>query len=97
MKRAKGKPERITATVSGRVQGVFFRAWACETAQRLKLCGWVRNREDGGVEVVAEGPREVLEELIQLCWSGPPAAEVQNIQTHWEEAQGLTEGFTIRH
>jgi acylphosphatase len=59
--------KRIRAVVQGRVQGVFFRAYTQEEAQRLGLVGWVRNRPDGTVEAVAEGEAERIDQLFPGC------------------------------
>jgi acylphosphatase len=67
---------RIHVTISGRVQGVFFRAKAREKAVSLGLTGWVRNLPDGRVEVLAEGPDAPIAALLQWCQSGPPRARV---------------------
>ncbi|MSP80194.1 MAG: acylphosphatase [Rhodospirillales bacterium] len=69
----------VRAVVLGRVQGVWFRAWMIEQANRLGLSGWVRNRADGGVEAVFSGPKAKVEEMIAACWSGPSAARVENV------------------
>jgi acylphosphatase len=73
----------VTILVSGRVQGVFYRASALEQAQSLNLTGWVKNLADGSVEVVAEGPRHALEGLVEWCRRGPPAAEVEDVSLRW--------------
>lgn len=65
--------------VTGRVQGVFYRGWTVETAQRLGLAGWVRNRRDGSVEIAAWGSAEALEALEAACHDGPPAARVDAV------------------
>ena len=65
--------------VTGRVQGVSFRAWTREQAQALGLSGWVRNRPDGSLEAVVSGPDEVVEALITALHEGPPAAVVEDI------------------
>ena len=65
--------------VTGIVQGVFFRAEAKRKANELGLTGWVRNCDDGSVEIHAEGPKEKLKELEQWCWKGPPKAMVQKV------------------
>lgn len=65
--------------VSGRVQGVFFRASTATQARRLGLLGWVRNNEDGSVEGLVEGPRERVDELLAWCRTGPPAARVDDL------------------
>ena len=72
--------------IHGRVQGVFYRAWTVETARGLGLAGWVRNRADGSVELVARGETEAVERLIALCREGPPAARVARIDM--EDAAG---------
>ena len=69
----------VRAVVSGRVQGVWFRAWTVEQAIRLGLAGWVRNRADGSIEAVFSGPRSKVDEMIAACWSGPSAARVENV------------------
>ncbi len=88
--------KRVHLFVSGRVQGVFFRAHTRDLAQRLGLSGFVRNLPDGRVEVVAEGPEEKLQELIQFCHHGPPLAHVTNVEIHWEEPTGEFRGFSVR-
>lgn len=79
--------------IHGRVQGVWFRAWMLETAQGLKLDGWVRNRTDGTVEALAVGAPDAVEKLITACHDGPPAAKVECVEV--EEAKGIVpRGFT---
>jgi acylphosphatase len=70
---------RIRAIVSGRVQGVSFRATTRTEARRLGLVGWVKNRDDGSVELEAEGPDEMVAALIQWCQHGPPTARVARV------------------
>ncbi|WNO52885.1 acylphosphatase [Stakelama saccharophila] len=65
--------------VSGRVQGVFFRAWTVETARALGIRGWVRNRRDGTVEIVANGSQEKISELAERCRTGPENARVDSV------------------
>jgi len=81
--------------VHGRVQGVFFRASTQKAAEDLELTGWVKNCDDGSVEILAEGSREKLEELIAWCRHGPPMASVSKIDLNWIEAEGLS-SFDIR-
>jgi acylphosphatase len=88
--------KRVHLFVSGRVQGVFFRAHTRDLAQKLGLSGFVRNLPDGRVEVVAEGPEEKLQELIEFCHRGPPLAHVTNVEIHWEEPTGEFRGFSVR-
>lgn len=79
--------------VHGKVQGVFYRGWAVEQARALALDGWVRNRLDGTVEIVAAGPAEAVEALIAGCRNGPPAARVERVDV--EETPGIVaQGFT---
>ncbi|MGC9529648.1 MAG: acylphosphatase [Candidatus Bipolaricaulaceae bacterium] len=88
--------ERVHLYISGRVQGVFFRARTRDRAQALGLAGFARNLPDGRVEVVAEGDQRALQELVEFAHRGPPAAAVQHVEVRWEESsQGLT-GFAIR-
>ena len=68
-------------TVSGRVQGVWFRGWTIDQARALRLDGWVRNRTDGTVEVLAAGPANAVERLMALCHGGPPHAQVTAVDS----------------
>ena len=87
---------RIHLKISGRVQGVFFRQSALEQAVSLGVHGWVRNRSEGSVELVAEGPRPLLEQLIAWCESGPDLARVESVLVEWDEPIGLNGGFRVR-
>lgn len=80
--------KRIHITVSGRVQGVFFRASARETAVKLGLLGWVRNLSDGRVEAVFEGEEGPLFSILEWCRQGPPGSLPDGIDFRWEEFQG---------
>lgn len=82
--------------VSGRVQGVFFRAGTQREAQRLGLSGWVRNTEDGGVELVACGAADALAELEQWLQHGPPHAQVAQVLRSGV-APGVETDFVIRY
>ncbi len=86
---------RARVVVSGRVQGVCFRAFTREEATALKLNGWVHNLPDGRVEFVAEGPREAVEALVQWSHRGSPYGRVEDVEVNWEEEQGLEPGFYI--
>jgi acylphosphatase len=88
-------PARLCVRVSGRVQGVAFRAYTQEEARSLALSGWVRNLADGRVEVLAEGPREALERLLEWCRQGPSHARVEGVEVEWEESRGGLRGFHI--
>ncbi len=89
--------KRVHITVSGRVQGVFYRARTKETALSLNLFGWVRNLSNGDVEVVAEGESSDLERLAAWCRQGPPSADVTSADIDWEPALGDFERFYIRY
>jgi len=90
------EPARVHLVVSGRVQGVAFRASTVEAARRLGLRGWVRNLPDGRVEAEAEGDRPQLEALVAWCRRGPPAARVLDLAVTWGEPRGDLAGFEIR-
>jgi acylphosphatase len=83
--------------ISGGVQGVFFRANTRNKARELGVRGWVKNLPDGKVEVVAEGEKEKVEELIEWCWKGPKFAEVENVQVEYGNYTGEFEGFEVRY
>jgi acylphosphatase len=89
--------ERVLAEIliSGRVQGVCYRAFALEEAEALGLCGWVRNLPDGKVQVEVEGPRERVEQLLDCLRKGPPRAQVTDLQVIWKAPVGHTQRFTI--
>jgi acylphosphatase len=87
----------LKATVRGRVQGVFFRAFVETRAEELKLTGYVRNRPDGAVEVRAEGERQKLERLVEYLKTGPPAARVEEVGEEWELYTGEFPGFSVRY
>jgi acylphosphatase len=86
---------RCRAIVSGRVQGVFFRDTCERVATGLGVSGWVRNRPDGTVEVVAEGERAAVDELLTWCRDGPPRARVDRIEITAEPV-AAERGFRVR-
>ncbi|MEM3362106.1 MAG: acylphosphatase [Candidatus Anstonellaceae archaeon] len=69
-------PKAFRIFVYGRVQGVFFRAWAREQAKKLSLVGWAKNLPDGSVEIFVQGKSQDLEKFLFSCLEGPPAAKV---------------------
>lgn len=81
--------------ISGRVQGVFYRAFTKEVAESLGLKGWVRNLRDGRVEAVFEGDEDKISIAIERCKEGPPYAKVDNIEITWSEPEGLVD-FEIK-
>jgi len=86
---------RVHVLVSGRVQGVFFRDHTRRWASALGLTGWVRNQTDGRVEVLAEGDKKSLEDLIARLRVGPPAALVENVEASWGDFRGEFDAFRI--
>lgn len=88
-------PVRVRALVSGRVQGVGFRAFAARAATRLDLFGGVRNLDDGRVELEVEGEKTVIETLLRELKVGPPAAHVRTIEVEWSVATGQYSHFAI--
>ena len=82
--------------VSGRVQGVFFRAWTRDEARKLGVNGWVRNCSDGSVEAYVEGQESAVTELIGRLKDGPSHARVDQVDVTDEAAEGLT-AFDVRH
>ena len=86
---------RAHLIIEGRVQGVWFRETTRQEATRLGLCGWVKNRLDGSVEVVAEGPREKVETLIAWCHHGPAIARVTGVHKIKEDYTGEFDSFRV--
>jgi acylphosphatase len=87
--------KRVHLIISGDVIGVGFRAWVLHYAQSKKLVGWVRNREDDVVEVVAEGERVDLEEFLKRCHYGPELAVVKKIGITWEKPSSKFMDFEV--
>lgn len=90
------KHKRLEAIVHGYVQGVGFRWRTREVARRLNLRGYVRNRADRTVEVVAEGSERALQELLAYLRDGPSAASVARVEAQWLPARGEFAGFEVR-
>jgi len=88
---------RAHVIVEGRVQGVLFRHTAQETAFRLGLKGWVKNRRDGTVEALFEGDQDKVDEIIQWCHHGPSAARVKNVHVTWERYAGDCDDFSVTY
>jgi acylphosphatase len=93
------KPDqaRLHATIRGRVQGVSFRYYTAHRARDLDLTGYVRNKPDGTVEVVAEGSRARLEELLSFLRVGPRGAVVTDVDFRWPEPVGRFDRFEVRY
>jgi len=92
------RPAALRAVVRGRVQGVGFRDYVYTRARFLGLRGYVRNLPDGrSLEVVAEGPREDLEQLLEYLREGPRTARVDSVDVEWREARGAYDRFGVAY
>lgn len=89
--------KQAKVTISGRVQGVSFRANTRNKARSLGVTGWVKNLSTGGVKAVFEGDEEDVKELVNWCQTGPPMARVEDVDVDYSEYQGEFERFLIRH
>ncbi|MFB6154273.1 MAG: acylphosphatase [Haloferacaceae archaeon] len=85
---------RAHVFVTGKVQGVYFRASTRDGARERNLDGWVRNLPDGRVEAVFEGERSDVEEMVEWCHTGSPAADVDDVAVEYESPEG-EDGFRI--
>lgn len=86
---------RRRLVIHGRVQGVAFRDATVSAARRAGVAGWVRNRADGTVEAVLEGPPAAVAEVERFCGEGPPLARVERVEGADEAPEGL-HGFEVR-
>jgi acylphosphatase len=91
----KPKMNRAHLLISGRVQGVSFRWYTLDLAERLGLTGWVRNRWDGRVEAVFEGPAQTVQQAVAWCHHGRPPARVDHVDVSYETPTGEFETFRI--
>ena len=89
--------KRVHVYISGRVQGVCFRAMTQQTALNLKLTGWVRNMNDGRVEALLEGEDAAVDQMISWCHSGPPLARVDDVIIEDEPYTGKFQSFRITY
>ncbi|MFP4115966.1 MAG: acylphosphatase [Candidatus Aenigmatarchaeota archaeon] len=87
---------RAHVFISGRVQGVTFRASTRRKAEELGVSGWVKNLSDGRVEAVFEGEKETVEEIVEWCHKGPSLAKVDGVEVGREEPRG-ERGFRIKY
>ncbi len=87
--------KRVRVIVSGRVQGVWFRAWTRDEARRRGLDGWVMNRRDGTVEAVFQGEAAQVDDMLEACRRGPPHAVVAEVEQHPHE-EPVEAGFRVR-
>jgi acylphosphatase len=87
--------KRVHLIISGFVQGVGYRSFAKYIARKKHLTGWVINRGDGSVEIVAEGKTTILNEFIQICRKGPDTGNVESVRIEWQQASGEFMDFNV--
>lgn len=87
--------KRVHLIVFGDVVGVGYRAWALRQAQGFRLTGWIKNRDNKTVELVAEGEKQVLEKFIASCKKGPDLAWVEHVEIQWLPASGEFLNFAV--
>jgi acylphosphatase len=88
---------RVHVVISGRVQGVWFRASTRDKAQQLGLTGWVKNTSEGNVEAVFEGEEKLINEMLDWCHHGPPLSEVKNVEIKKQHPSNDFDDFSIKH
>ena len=88
--------KQVRVVVSGRVQGVWFRAWTVDEATKRKLRGWVRNRKDGSVEALFGGDPSAVDAMLAACREGPPMAHVNDVKIHDAVGEPMPENFDLR-
>lgn len=88
---------RVQMTISGKVQGVFYRASTLETAQKEGLSGWVKNMDDGSVIAEFQGDEGQIARIIEWCWQGPPMAQVDMVSVAHKKPQTDQQGFHVRY
>lgn len=86
---------RAHVYITGRVQGVNFRAYTRDRAREVGVEGWVRNLSDGRVEAIFEGGRAAVQRIISWCYSGPTSARVDRVEVQWEDPTHTEGGFNI--
>lgn len=87
----------MNCIISGKVQGVAYRAYVQDSASTLKLVGWVKNLPDGTVEVLAQGSSDVLKEFVEYLHEGSLLSVVEAVSIDWRTARRPYEDFSIRH
>lgn len=86
---------RAHVLISGRVQGVNFRAYTQREAETRGVTGWVRNNPDGRVEAVFEGEASDVQRMVDWCRHGPPVARVDRVEVEWEPYTGEFDSFDV--
>jgi acylphosphatase len=85
----------VLVRISGRVQGVSFRIWMRDEAERLGLSGWVRNEPDGSVKALIAGPEAAVSTMLARLWKGPPGAVVSDVASESTQPDHAAAGFRI--
>ncbi len=88
---------RAQVMISGRVQGVFFRAYTEKAARARNILGWVMNTRDGRVEAVLEGEKEQVEDMISWCHQGSPMSQVTGVDVNWQDYTGEFQDFSVKY
>lgn len=87
--------KQLHIKISGQVQGVNFRYYTIELARQLNLVGWVKNTEDGGVEISAQGEENNLQKLLEWAYHGPSSARVEDVEFEWGDGKDNFDGFRV--
>jgi acylphosphatase len=88
---------RAHVMISGRVQGVFFRAYTQKAARARNILGWVMNTRDGRVEAVLEGKKEQVADMIKWCHQGSPMSHVTRVDVEWQDYMGEFQDFSVKY
>jgi len=88
---------RAHVIISGLVQGVLFRAYTKDEAEKRSLAGWVKNRWDGRVEAVFEGRKDDIDRMVNWLYKGPPHAQVREVEVSWEDPTGNFDTFSVKY
>ena len=86
----------VRAVMTGKVQGVWFRAWTVKEAQKRNLRGWVQNRSDGSVEALFAGDPAMVDAMVKACHQGPPLAKVSNVAVSDASGETVPDNFAQR-
>jgi acylphosphatase len=89
------KQVRASVVITGKVQGVYFRAETQRAAKQRNVLGWVRNRPDGSVEALLEGDEPSVKAMLEWCWQGSPFSRVQHVDVQWKPYIGDFDRFEI--
>jgi acylphosphatase len=87
----------VHVMITGRVQGVWFRATTRQKAEQIGITGWVRNTRDGCVEAIFEGEENCVKEMIEWCHRGPPLAKIENVEVKNQSLTNGFDGFSIKY